>query len=382
MPGVFLQTITGKRHELEVASSAMKVRASLCSRQLPGWAAWLRGAPVAWGAIPPPPRPRTGGRPAGRCRRAAENGARQVQPRAQRQQRPTRRSGGAAAAGRAADSGAPPASPQRPHPARRRGGGRHHHGSGRRTHTIPHPRRCGSSAAAAARALGGGGAARLAARRVAADAGQGGRLTDGHRSPRHHHHPPPPAGCYAWEVSLARSLQAQRFPDLLLSWLYMLRPSRLLLAAALLAASPLAHRLGVGPIYLLCLMLGTMFLNLGRRREGEASAYRWAAGASSTQASMAAPRPPPALAPACAPHRSRCSVLLGCLRLLQCVQRRRPAVARPTRRGRDRPADTSGSDMRGRSGMCCTTPPAAGPGTCLHRTCMASLHCIASPTGL
>jgi len=52
---VFLQTITGKRHELEVASSAMKVRASLCSRQLPGWAAWLRGAPVAWGAIPPPP---------------------------------------------------------------------------------------------------------------------------------------------------------------------------------------------------------------------------------------------------------------------------------------------------------------------------------------
>ncbi len=84
----------------------------------------------------------------------------------------------------------------------------------------------------------------------------------------------PPAGVYAWESALASFLQRRcRVPDLALCYLYTARPYRLVLGAALVGASPLAHRLGLGPIYILAIILLAMLTNLGRRRDGEASAY-------------------------------------------------------------------------------------------------------------
>ena len=42
---------------------------------------------------------------------------------------------------------------------------------------------------------------------------------------------------------------------------------------AFIALAPVAHRLGIGPIYILAVIVIVLFRNLGTRKAGEASAY-------------------------------------------------------------------------------------------------------------
>lgn len=80
----------------------------------------------------------------------------------------------------------------------------------------------------------------------------------------------------AWHRSLARFLQRRcGAPDLALAWLFTLGPGRLAVFAVVMAGARVAHGYGLGSLYLMAAVLGLMWANLGERREGEASAYRW-----------------------------------------------------------------------------------------------------------
>jgi hypothetical protein len=83
----------------------------------------------------------------------------------------------------------------------------------------------------------------------------------------------PPADAYAWERRLGGWLHAQGAPPLALAWLFLARPSRLALVLLIAAGARVAHNYGWGPPYVLLWLIAAMLLNLGRRREGEASAY-------------------------------------------------------------------------------------------------------------
>lgn len=64
-----------------------------------------------------------------------------------------------------------------------------------------------------------------------------------------------------------------KLPDIVLYWLFTIRPFTYFVFFAWMFFSPIAARLDLGPIYI----LGTIFLliviNLGVRREGELSGY-------------------------------------------------------------------------------------------------------------
>ncbi|KAF6254153.1 hypothetical protein COO60DRAFT_1627983 [Scenedesmus sp. NREL 46B-D3] len=83
-------------------------------------------------------------------------------------------------------------------------------------------------------------------------------------------------GAAAWEAGLARFLQEKcRAPELLLVWLFQIGPARLLVAAAVLAGARLVYNLdpGFSAVYLLLAMIAAIYINLGTKQEGEASAY-------------------------------------------------------------------------------------------------------------
>lgn len=66
-----------------------------------------------------------------------------------------------------------------------------------------------------------------------------------------------------------------RAPELLLVWLFQIGPARLLVAAAVLAGARLVYNLdpGFSAVYLLLAMIAAIYINLGTKQEGEASAY-------------------------------------------------------------------------------------------------------------
>lgn len=62
-------------------------------------------------------------------------------------------------------------------------------------------------------------------------------------------------------------------PELLLVWLFQIGPMRLLVLAAVLAGAKVASYYDLGPVYILLSIIITIFTHLGRKKEGEASAY-------------------------------------------------------------------------------------------------------------
>ncbi|KAI8471941.1 MAG: hypothetical protein J3K34DRAFT_520143 [Monoraphidium minutum] len=81
-------------------------------------------------------------------------------------------------------------------------------------------------------------------------------------------------GAPAWHGALARLLQHKlSAPDLLLAWIFHLGPGRIAAFLVVLMGSRVASAFGLGPLYLMAAILAGVMLNLGERREGEASAY-------------------------------------------------------------------------------------------------------------
>lgn len=79
---------------------------------------------------------------------------------------------------------------------------------------------------------------------------------------------------WGWEKALGRFLQDKvNAPELLLVWLFHVGPARLLVLAAVLAGAKVASWYDLGPVYILLAIIITIFTHLGRKKEGEASAY-------------------------------------------------------------------------------------------------------------
>lgn len=144
----------------------------------------------------------------------------------------------------------------------------------RRAAPSDHARR----AAAAAASFGGGptGGARGgdgALRRRRGDGGGGANSDDDEDEDEELRHYRPPADAYAWERRLGGWLHSRGAPPLALAWLFLARPYRVLLTLVVASSARVAHGYGWGPPYVLVCLIGAMLLNLGRRKEGEASAY-------------------------------------------------------------------------------------------------------------
>lgn len=82
-----------------------------------------------------------------------------------------------------------------------------------------------------------------------------------------------PDHVHLWERGLALLLQNWKCPDLVLVWLFHLRPRNIVIVLLAIAAAPLAQAWELGPIYIICCIILAIFANLGQRRDGEASAY-------------------------------------------------------------------------------------------------------------
>ena len=83
-----------------------------------------------------------------------------------------------------------------------------------------------------------------------------------------------PANATALERKLLAILRHDyHVPEPLLMVLFGLSLQTWLMLLAWLAGAPIAHALQVGPIYVLGSLILVIFLNLGRRQQGEASAY-------------------------------------------------------------------------------------------------------------
>lgn len=79
----------------------------------------------------------------------------------------------------------------------------------------------------------------------------------------------------AWHVCPALCQERCHAPELLLVWLFQIGPTRLLAAAAVMAGARLVYNLdpGLSAVYLLIAMIVAIYINLGTKKEGEASAY-------------------------------------------------------------------------------------------------------------
>eukprot|EP00955_Chlamydomonas_euryale_P115369 366344-Chlamydomonas_euryale.AAC.12 len=62
-------------------------------------------------------------------------------------------------------------------------------------------------------------------------------------------------------------------PALLIEWVVIIRPMRVAALLGFVVGCLLSSRAGVGPIFVLAAIAATIFSNLGRRRDGEQSAY-------------------------------------------------------------------------------------------------------------
>lgn len=82
-----------------------------------------------------------------------------------------------------------------------------------------------------------------------------------------------PWSCCVLAVLLAPPQDRANAPELLLVWLFQVGPARLLVLAAVLAGAKVASWYDLGPVYILLAIIVTIFTHLGRKKEGEASAY-------------------------------------------------------------------------------------------------------------
>ena len=82
------------------------------------------------------------------------------------------------------------------------------------------------------------------------------------------------ASATAFERKLLLQLR-HRFhvPETVLMFVFAIRLQTWLIFVAWLAGAPVAHAMSLGPIYILGSLILVIFMNLGRRQEGEASAY-------------------------------------------------------------------------------------------------------------
>jgi hypothetical protein len=125
-----------------------------------------------------------------------------------------------------------------------------------------------------------------------------------------------PPDAPAWHRALASFLRRRLgTPDLALAWLFALGPGRLAVFAAVLAGARVASGYGLGPLYLMVAIVVAIWTNLGDRKEGEASAYRWAAQGAFGKADCAA------LVTGCSQSALQCSLSGSrghrCLQLLE-----------------------------------------------------------------
>lgn len=83
-----------------------------------------------------------------------------------------------------------------------------------------------------------------------------------------------PANASALERKLLAKLRHEhQLPEYILAIVFGIRLQTWLMLLAWLAGAPIAHKMQVGPIYVLGSLILVIFLNLGRRQQGEASAY-------------------------------------------------------------------------------------------------------------
>ncbi len=83
-----------------------------------------------------------------------------------------------------------------------------------------------------------------------------------------------PANASALERKLLAKLRHEyQLPEYILAIVFGIRLQTWLMLLAWLAGAPVAHKMQVGPIYVLGSLILVIFLNLGRRQQGEASAY-------------------------------------------------------------------------------------------------------------
>lgn len=76
--------------------------------------------------------------------------------------------------------------------------------------------------------------------------------------------------------AIARFLQTRlRLPDILLVWLFAIKPRHWAMLLVWIMISPVAAKYDVGPIYIVGTLFALMLFNLGKRKEGETSAYSW-----------------------------------------------------------------------------------------------------------
>lgn len=83
-----------------------------------------------------------------------------------------------------------------------------------------------------------------------------------------------PANASGLEKKLLAKLRNEhQLPEYVLAIVFGIRLQTWLMLLVWLAGAPVAHKLQVGPIYVLGSLILVIFLNLGRRQHGEASAY-------------------------------------------------------------------------------------------------------------
>lgn len=83
-----------------------------------------------------------------------------------------------------------------------------------------------------------------------------------------------PEDARPWERKLAHLLQRKlHLPDYLLIWIFHIGILQIFFGAAVLCVAPVVHSYGMGPPFLLTCMIIGIYGNLGRRRQGDASAY-------------------------------------------------------------------------------------------------------------
>mmetsp|Transcript_5151 Transcript_5151/g.12666 ORF Transcript_5151/g.12666 Transcript_5151/m.12666 type:complete len:218 (-) Transcript_5151:319-972(-) len=82
-----------------------------------------------------------------------------------------------------------------------------------------------------------------------------------------------PATAQRWEHKVIALAKRQRVASWVVEWLVVLRPLRILLLLLFLVAANVANRFSLGPVFILLAMIAAIFAGLGKKREGEASAY-------------------------------------------------------------------------------------------------------------
>lgn len=82
-----------------------------------------------------------------------------------------------------------------------------------------------------------------------------------------------PPGAAAWEVAIVEAIRSRGCPPWALEWVVLIRPKRAATLIIFLAGCFASSKLGLGPVFILGAMIWFIFTNLGKRKEGDVSAY-------------------------------------------------------------------------------------------------------------